>query len=109
MEQLSLDHLLIETDNCAFSLIASISAGADDVVAVPPSADIPADSVLKSALAGGLSCALSAALMHPVDTYKVKICLQKQYKKMEPILVLLFVYQMCFILEGRLNILCLYT
>lgn len=81
MEQLSLDHLLIETDNCAFSLIASISAGADDVVAVPPSADIPADSVLKSALAGGLSCALSAALMHPVDTYKVKICLQKQLQK----------------------------
>ncbi|KAL8051850.1 hypothetical protein ABFX02_06G175300 [Erythranthe guttata] len=29
-----------------------------------------AGSVLKSALAGGLSCALSATLMHPVDTYK---------------------------------------
>ncbi|GFQ03553.1 hypothetical protein PHJA_002499100 [Phtheirospermum japonicum] len=30
----------------------------------------PADSVLRSALAGGLSCALSAAIMHPVDTVK---------------------------------------
>ncbi|CAA0821222.1 mitochondrial substrate carrier family protein [Striga hermonthica] len=32
--------------------------------------EIPRDSVLKSALAGGLSCALSAAIMHPVDTIK---------------------------------------
>ncbi|KAL3652065.1 hypothetical protein CASFOL_001746 [Castilleja foliolosa] len=29
------------------------------------------DSVLRSALAGGLSCALSTAIMHPVDTVKV--------------------------------------
>ncbi|KAK6144862.1 hypothetical protein DH2020_021682 [Rehmannia glutinosa] len=33
-------------------------------------AGVAADSVLKSALAGGLSCAFSAALMHPVDTVK---------------------------------------
>ncbi|KAL0340791.1 UNVERIFIED_CONTAM: hypothetical protein Sradi_4595900 [Sesamum radiatum] len=32
--------------------------------------DTPAISVLKSALAGGISCSLSAALMHPVDTVK---------------------------------------
>ncbi|CAA0821220.1 Unknown protein [Striga hermonthica] len=33
--------------------------------------EIPRDSVLKSALAGGLSCALSASIMHPVDPIKV--------------------------------------
>lgn len=41
------------------------------MVAVPPPVEIPAGNVLKSALAGGLSCALSTALMHPVDTVKV--------------------------------------
>ncbi|XP_061339236.1 uncharacterized protein LOC133285935 isoform X2 [Gastrolobium bilobum] len=43
------------------------------VVAVPPSVEIPAGSVLRSALAGGLSCALSCALMHPVDTIKTQV------------------------------------
>lgn len=32
--------------------------------------EIPAGSVLRSALAGGLSCALSTSLMHPIDTIK---------------------------------------
>lgn len=37
--------------------------------------EIPAGSVLKSALAGGLSCALSCSLLHPVDTIKVTVSL----------------------------------
>ncbi|KAK4356165.1 hypothetical protein RND71_025136 [Anisodus tanguticus] len=43
------------------------------VVAVPPPVEFPAGSVLKSALAGGLSCALSTSLMHPVDTIKTQV------------------------------------
>lgn len=43
------------------------------VVAVPPPVEIPAGSVLKSALAGGLSCALSTSLMHPIDTIKTRV------------------------------------
>ncbi|KAK4403835.1 putative S-adenosylmethionine carrier 2, chloroplastic [Sesamum angolense] len=35
--------------------------------------DTPTISVLKSALAGGISCSLSAALMHPVDTVKTRV------------------------------------
>lgn len=50
----------------------SIWFEAATVVAVAPPMEIPAGSVLKSALAGGLSCALSCALMHPVDTIKVR-------------------------------------
>jgi len=40
-------------------------------VAVAPAAEIQRESVLKSAFAGGLSCAFSSAVMHPVDTVKV--------------------------------------
>ncbi|KAK3015698.1 hypothetical protein RJ639_006187 [Escallonia herrerae] len=40
------------------------------VVAVAPPVEIPAGSVLKSALAGGLACALSTSLLHPVDSIK---------------------------------------
>lgn len=40
--------------------------------AVAPTVDIPAESVLKSALAGGISCAFSSFIMHPVDTIKVR-------------------------------------
>ncbi|KAF5729520.1 Mitochondrial substrate carrier family protein isoform 1 [Tripterygium wilfordii] len=43
------------------------------VVAVAPPVDIPTGSVLKSALAGGLSCALSTSLLHPVDTIKTRV------------------------------------
>ncbi|KAK6136318.1 hypothetical protein DH2020_029939 [Rehmannia glutinosa] len=50
----------------------SIWFEAATVVAVPPPVEIPAGSVLKSALIGGLSCALSTALLHPVDTVKVR-------------------------------------
>ncbi|KAJ8760288.1 hypothetical protein K2173_011700 [Erythroxylum novogranatense] len=51
----------------------SIWFEAATVVAVPPPVEIPAGSVLRSALAGGLSCALSCALMHPVDTIKTRV------------------------------------
>ncbi|EPS71249.1 hypothetical protein M569_03503, partial [Genlisea aurea] len=51
----------------------SIWFEAATVVAVPPPVEIPAGSVLKSALAGGLSCALSTALMFPVDTVKTRV------------------------------------
>lgn len=51
----------------------SIWFEAATVVAVAPPMEIPAGSVLKSALAGGLSCALSCALMHPVDTIKTRV------------------------------------
>uniref|UniRef100_A0A5B6ZI21 Putative Mitochondrial substrate carrier family protein isoform 1 n=1 Tax=Davidia involucrata TaxID=16924 RepID=A0A5B6ZI21_DAVIN len=43
------------------------------VVAVAPPVEIPAGSVLKSALAGGLSCALSTSLMYPMDTIKTRV------------------------------------
>ncbi|KAB1218045.1 S-adenosylmethionine mitochondrial carrier protein [Morella rubra] len=48
----------------------SIWFEAATVVAVAPPVEIPAGSVLRSALAGGLSCALSCSLMHPVDSIK---------------------------------------
>ncbi|XP_051140080.1 calcium-dependent mitochondrial ATP-magnesium/phosphate carrier protein 1-like [Andrographis paniculata] len=51
----------------------SIWFEAATVVAVPPPVEVPSGSVLKSALAGGLSCAFSAALMHPVDTVKTQV------------------------------------
>ncbi|KAI4346371.1 hypothetical protein L6164_007270 [Bauhinia variegata] len=51
----------------------SIWFEAATVVAVPPPVEIPAGSVLRSALAGGLSCALSCALLHPVDTIKTRV------------------------------------
>ncbi|XP_057980128.1 calcium-dependent mitochondrial ATP-magnesium/phosphate carrier protein 1 [Malania oleifera] len=51
----------------------SIWFEAATVVAVAPPVEIPAGSVLKSALAGGLSCALSTSLMHPVDTIKTRV------------------------------------
>ncbi|KAL8108875.1 uncharacterized protein LOC141671758 isoform X2 [Apium graveolens] len=41
--------------------------------AVVPMVDIPAESVLKSALAGGISCAFSSFIMHPVDTIKTQV------------------------------------
>ncbi|XP_068668703.1 uncharacterized protein [Aristolochia californica] len=43
------------------------------VVAVAPPVEIPAESVLKSALAGGLACALSTSLLHPIDTMKTRV------------------------------------
>ncbi|GAV73479.1 Mito_carr domain-containing protein/EF_hand_4 domain-containing protein [Cephalotus follicularis] len=51
----------------------SIWFEAATVVAVPPPVEIPAGSVLRSALAGGLSCALSTSLMYPVDTIKTRV------------------------------------
>ncbi|PON58533.1 Mitochondrial carrier protein [Parasponia andersonii] len=51
----------------------SIWFEAATVVAVAPPIEIPTGSVLKSALAGGLSCALSCSLLHPVDTIKTRV------------------------------------
>ncbi|XP_077232994.1 uncharacterized protein LOC143874288 [Tasmannia lanceolata] len=51
----------------------SIWFEAATVVAVAPPVEIPAESVLKSALAGGLACALSTSLMYPVDTMKTRV------------------------------------
>ncbi|KAG6409385.1 hypothetical protein SASPL_127424 [Salvia splendens] len=51
----------------------SIWFEAATVVAVPPPVEIPAGSVLKAALIGGLSCALSTSLLHPVDTIKTRV------------------------------------
>ncbi|CAA0841121.1 mitochondrial substrate carrier family protein [Striga hermonthica] len=51
----------------------SIWFEAATVVAVPPPVGIPTGSVLKSALVGGLSCALSTSLLHPVDTVKTRL------------------------------------
>ncbi|KAG9160186.1 hypothetical protein Leryth_023215 [Lithospermum erythrorhizon] len=43
------------------------------VVAVAPPVEIPTGNFLKSALAGGLACALSTSLLHPVDTIKTQV------------------------------------
>ncbi|MCO5579468.1 hypothetical protein L7F22_033323 [Adiantum nelumboides] len=43
------------------------------VVPMAPPVTVPAESVLKSALAGGLACALSTCLMHPLDTIKTRV------------------------------------
>ncbi|OIV91386.1 hypothetical protein TanjilG_02004 [Lupinus angustifolius] len=51
----------------------SIWFEAATVVAFPPPVEIPAGSVLRSALAGGLSCALSCALLYPVDSIKTRV------------------------------------
>ncbi|XP_073304355.1 uncharacterized protein [Primulina huaijiensis] len=50
-----------------------ILSEAANVGAVSPNVEIPADSVFKSALAGGISCSLSAAIMHPIDTIKTQV------------------------------------
>ncbi|XP_073297473.1 uncharacterized protein [Primulina huaijiensis] len=51
----------------------SIWFEAATVVAVPPPVELPAGSVLKSALAGGLSSALSTSFLYPVDTIKTRV------------------------------------
>ncbi|KAJ7524727.1 hypothetical protein O6H91_17G018300 [Diphasiastrum complanatum] len=43
------------------------------VVPMAPPVEIPAGNVLKSALAGGLACALSTTLMYPLDTVKTRV------------------------------------
>ncbi|XP_024543930.1 calcium-binding mitochondrial carrier protein SCaMC-1-A [Selaginella moellendorffii] len=43
------------------------------VVPMSPPIEVPAGSVLKSALAGGLACALSTSLLHPLDTLKTRV------------------------------------
>lgn len=39
----------------------------------PPQVEIQTDSVLKTALAGGISCSFSTFLMHPIDTVKTQV------------------------------------
>ncbi|KAJ0983918.1 hypothetical protein J5N97_002274 [Dioscorea zingiberensis] len=51
----------------------SIWFEAATVVAVPPPVEISAESVLKSALAGGLASALSTSLLHPIDSMKTRV------------------------------------
>ncbi|MED6220236.1 hypothetical protein PIB30_042962 [Stylosanthes scabra] len=53
--------------------LVSISSETASIAAAPSPVEIPAGSVLRSALAGGLSCAFSCALMHPVDTIKTQV------------------------------------
>lgn len=43
------------------------------VVSVSPPVEIATGGVLKSALAGGLACALSTSVMHPLDTMKTRV------------------------------------
>lgn len=64
--------LIITSFFSIFNNCRSIWFEAATVVAVAPPVEIPAGSVLRSALAGGLSCALSTSLMHPIDTIKAR-------------------------------------
>ncbi|XP_073143893.1 uncharacterized protein [Henckelia pumila] len=50
-----------------------VSSEADTVDVDSSNVEIPTESVLKSALAGGISCSLSAAIMHPIDTIKTQV------------------------------------
>ncbi|KAG6488867.1 mitochondrial substrate carrier family protein C-like [Zingiber officinale] len=43
------------------------------VVVVPPPVQISTENVLKSALAGGLACALSTSVLYPIDTMKTRV------------------------------------
>ncbi|XP_039037336.1 mitochondrial substrate carrier family protein C-like [Hibiscus syriacus] len=65
--------LLLPSDRLLQDDPRNIWFEAATVVAVAPPVEIPAGSVLKSALAGGLSCALSTSLLHPVDTIKTRV------------------------------------
>ncbi|XWS07900.1 hypothetical protein CRYUN_Cryun41cG0032100 [Craigia yunnanensis] len=65
--------LLLPSDRLLQDDPRNIWFEAATVVAVAPPVEIPAGSVLKSALAGGLACALSTSLMHPVDTIKTRV------------------------------------
>ncbi|XVE99369.1 hypothetical protein REPUB_Repub03eG0192100 [Reevesia pubescens] len=65
--------LLLPSDRLLRDDPRNIWFEAATVVAVAPPVEIPAGSVLKSALAGGLACALSTSLMHPVDSIKTRV------------------------------------
>lgn len=43
------------------------------VVPVAPPVEMPAGNVLISALAGGLACAASTSILHPIDTIKTRV------------------------------------
>lgn len=86
----------------------SIWFEAATVVAVAPPVEIPAGSVLRSALAGGLACALSTSLMHPIDTIKAN-SLAQQLVLVEKLTILFSVISdvtlwhsilQCFICKG---------
>ncbi|KAL0403431.1 UNVERIFIED_CONTAM: putative S-adenosylmethionine carrier 2, chloroplastic [Sesamum radiatum] len=63
--------LLLPSDRLQVNSRGILSKSATAGSASP--ADTPTISVLKSALAGGIACSLSAALMHPVDTVKTRV------------------------------------
>ncbi|GMJ11947.1 S-adenosyl methionine transporter-like [Hibiscus trionum] len=65
--------LLLPSDRLLQDDPRNIWFEAATVVAVAPPVEIHAGSVLKSALAGGLACALSTSLLHPVDTIKTRV------------------------------------
>lgn len=61
------------TDGCFGSMnFRMVWFEAATVVPMAPPVDIPAGSVLKSALAGGMASALSTSMLHPLDTVKVR-------------------------------------
>lgn len=64
---------VVTTVNALLFIGRNIWFEAATLVAVPPPVEIPAESVLKSALAGGLACALSTSLLHPIDSMKVTL------------------------------------
>ncbi|XP_020700454.1 mitochondrial substrate carrier family protein C [Dendrobium catenatum] len=51
----------------------SIWFEAATVFPVSPPVDLATENVLKSALAGGLACAMSTSIMHPLDTMKTRV------------------------------------
>ncbi|XP_039002467.1 mitochondrial substrate carrier family protein C-like [Hibiscus syriacus] len=65
--------LLLPSDRLLKDDPRNIWFEAATVVAVAPPVEIHTGSVLKSALAGGLACALSTSLLHPVDTIKTRV------------------------------------
>ncbi|MBA0748297.1 hypothetical protein Gogos_005138, partial [Gossypium gossypioides] len=65
--------LLLPSDRLLQDDPRNIWFEAATAVAVAPATEIQRESVLKSAFAGGLSCAFSLAVMHPVDTVKTQV------------------------------------
>ncbi|KAK8350231.1 hypothetical protein V6Z11_A06G198200 [Gossypium hirsutum] len=65
--------LLLPSDRLLQDDPRNIWFEAATAVAVAPAAEIQRENVLKSAFAGGLSCAFSSAVMHPVDTVKTQV------------------------------------
>ncbi|VVB09067.1 unnamed protein product [Arabis nemorensis] len=56
-----------------FAKVARFTSRSNDTAPLVKSAGLDVGHLLKSALAGGISCAFSAFLMHPVDTVKTQV------------------------------------